>query len=435
MEDVQAEKLLPSAYVSPTIHSKFPNEKLSVVDYSIDKIEPCVIYPESVDINSKAPIDFVIHDSAGHFLDLSSLQLEVTLLLRKEDDNARPGGGDNVYFTNNLLSALFPIRKVFINNQNVETQYAGNHIGAVNHLLKSDNKIARNRGESRGLFPIISTQIGTPVTVAICQANNTRQTFSKKELIHLRGYLDLDITNLNMWLVDLCSMRITLEPAGDNVIINRPAGGDNYVTKIDSIKMHINHIKPTNGGFISTSKLLNKKPLEYLFTRHVVYSELLPSGQNSLIINRPFTNRIPSKILIFMVKQSADQGDFTEDAHYYRTNGLENYRVMIDGKQLVNQDVDSGNNAVSAFVNSLDAQDNAETFIPFEVFTDGCFVLSIKTNHSQPNELAFERKGNLAIHLKFSNNMATNQVVYVVGICHSSFEITADRNCVTNYSY
>ena len=305
MEDIQAEKLLPSAYISPTIHSKFPNEKLSLVDYSIDKIEPCVIYPESVDINSRAPIDFVIHDSPAHFLDLSSLQLEVTLSLRKVD-NTRPAGDAAVYFTNNLLSALFPIRKVFINNQNVETQYAGNHIGAVNQLLKSDNNIARNRGESRGLFPIISTQIGTPISAGICQANNTRQNFSKKDLIHLRGYLDLDITNLNMWLVDLCSMRITLEQAADNVIINRPAGGLDYVTKIESIKLHINRIKPTNGGFIATSKLLNKKPLEYLFTRHVVYSELLPMGQNSIIINRPFTNRIPSKILIFMVKQRAD---------------------------------------------------------------------------------------------------------------------------------
>ena len=108
---------------------------------------------------------------------------------------------------------------------------------------------------------------------------------------------------------------------------------------------------------------------------------------------------------------------------------------MIDGKQLINQDVDHANNAVAAFVNSLDAQDNSETFIPFEVFTEGCFVLSIKTNHSQQNELSFERKGNLAIHLKFANNMNTNQVVYVVGICHSSFEITADRNCITNYTY
>ena len=108
---------------------------------------------------------------------------------------------------------------------------------------------------------------------------------------------------------------------------------------------------------------------------------------------------------------------------------------MIDGKLLIDQDLSPNNDAVSAYVNSLTAHNNSEYFVPFNMYTKGCFLLVVKTNHSQESEISFTRKGNLSIHLKFDENIAVNQVVYVIGKCHSTFEVTADRNIITNYSY
>ncbi len=136
-----------------------------------------------------------------------------------------------------------------------------------------------------------------------------------------------------------------------------------------------------------------------------------------------------------MVKQTGDTGAYNEDPFYYQTNGLINYRIMIDGKLLIDQDVLPENDAVSAYVNSLTAHNNSENFIPFNMYTKGSFLLVVKTNHSQESEVSFTRKGNLSIHLKFNANIAENQIVYVIGKCHSTFEVTADRNIVTNYSY
>ena len=188
-----------------------------------------------------------------------------------------------------------------------------------------------------------------------------------------------------MWLVDLVTFRLSLEAAPDALIINAPDNDTAYKTKINSIRLHVNRIKPTPGGFINTSKLLVKKPLEYLFTRHIIHSELMATGQNSIIINRPFNSRIPAKLLIFMVKQSADQGSYSEDPHFYQTNSLENYRLMIDGKLLVSQDIDVNNGATPAYVYSLETQNNSENFIPYTCYTKGCLILAIKTNHSQSN--------------------------------------------------
>ena len=63
-----------------------------------------------------------------------------------------PQAGDALYLTNNLLSSLFPIRKSFINDVCVETQYSGHHIGRIKQLLYANNNLTANRGRSRGLF-------------------------------------------------------------------------------------------------------------------------------------------------------------------------------------------------------------------------------------------------------------------------------------------
>ena len=45
------------------------------------------------------------------------------------------------------------------------------------------------------------------------------------------------------------------------------------------------------------------------------------------------------------------------------------------------------------------------------------------------------QKGTLSIDLEFNADIADTQIVYVIGKCHSTFEITADRNIISNYAY
>ena len=434
MEELYADKVLPTANIQPTVHTRFPTEKISLVDHSIEKIEPCIIFPESTDLNQKSSIEFIIHESSQYYIDLSSLQLEVTLSLHLANGNVVPAG-NSVYFTNNLLSSLFPIRKSFINNVCVETQYSGQHIGRIKQLLYAKNDLTANRGQSRGLFPLEPARVASPIVAQTCINNQDREFFSKKALVHLKGYLEMDICGINMWLVDLLTYRLVLESAPDNLVVNAKDNTIAYKVKIHSLKLHCNRIKPTHAGFLTATKKIQKSPFEYMFTRHIVHSELLSAGQSLLTINRPFNSRIPHLLYIYMVKQTGDTGAYNEDPFYYQTNGLINYRIMIDGKLLIDQDVLPENDAVSAYVNSLTSNNNSESFIPFNMYTKGCFLLVVKTNHSQESEVSFTRKGNLSIHLKFNANIAENQIVYVIGKCHSTFEVTADRNIVTNYSY
>merc|ERR1711882_7091 len=139
-------KILPSNNIEPTIHPFYPTNKVTYIDQSVESVQPCKIYPESSDISNGAPIEFVIHECSELYLDLGSIKLEVALRIL-DDAGLRDGVADDakIYFTNNLLSSLFPVVKVFINNTNVESQYYAHHIGNLNHIREISNALASNR--------------------------------------------------------------------------------------------------------------------------------------------------------------------------------------------------------------------------------------------------------------------------------------------------
>jgi len=65
----------------------------------------------------------------------------------------------------------------------------------------------------------------------------------------------------------------------------------------------------------------------------------------------------------------------------------------------------------------------------------GSFVVSVRTNNSQPGELMYESSGNLVVFINFTQPIAATQLCFVVGEFHSSYEITPERQCLTNSSY
>ena len=113
MAEENSTKIIPSSNIEPTIHPYFPTNKISYIDHSIDNIVPCVIYPESSEINSGGPLEFVIHECSENYMDLSNLQLELKVRLLDAGNERNNVGGASLCYVNNLLSSLFPIVKVF----------------------------------------------------------------------------------------------------------------------------------------------------------------------------------------------------------------------------------------------------------------------------------------------------------------------------------
>ena len=136
-----------------------------------------------------------------------------------------------------------------------------------------------------------------------------------------------------------------------------------------------------------------------------------------------------------MTKHEADNGLYALDPFYYAHNNLINYKVLIDGIPLIDSDCSANEGMVKVYHDSLKAQGAEIHFIPENLYKQGGFVICISTNHSDIDELSFEQKGNMSIHLKFSDALPSTQIVYLIGLVHSSFEISLDCEVLSNFSY
>ena len=384
-------KVLPSRNIEPVINKSYPTNSMVYVDHSVEEIIPCKIYPESSDLSSGSSLEFVVHEASEQYLDLGSLKLEAKLrLLDAANSRTAVVPNANVYFTNYLLSALFPVYKAFINNTNVESQYHSHHTANIHQQMEINNVMATNRGLPIGLFPTTSTSVGNPITQAICEAHAKRKTYSKQEVITLKGFINCDIASCNKWLIDGCSLRLVLDPAKATQIINSENTNEAWSYEILGVRLLVNRIRPTRSAFLNTSKYLQNHSLEYIFKQHLVHSEILASGQTSLTIHRPFNSKIPSKLHIFFVDQDAEQGSYTKDRFFYNTNNLSSYRVAINGRVIAEAEFDPNSKYISSYVDSIIANDCTDTYIPSDLYDKGSFILSIKTNTSQPDELMYD---------------------------------------------
>ena len=135
------------------------------------------------------------------------------------------------------------------------------------------------------------------------------------------------------------------------------------------------------------------------------------------------------------MSQTAEQGAYKNDRFFYNTNDLGMYRVTINGRVLVEDEIQAGSDHMSAYEDSREACQSFDSFIPTDMYTRGSFVVSVRTNHSQPGELMYESSGNLVVFINFKTAIAATQLCFVVGEFHSSYELTPERQCLTNSSF
>ena len=438
--DTGVERVLPSENVKTIINPNLPSLKqLMEIDGSIDLRKKIYVYPEPSDINHLGPIDFVIHETPGYYLDLSSIIVDVKLRLldgNGERDNVDPWQS---YFINNLSQTLWSTIKVSLNNTNIESNYYNQQLSNLHHILSTPNIIVNERGRVQGAF-----EIGTDTLIDTLVADHIavdkivdRISFSKQDVVHLSASLQLDLSSATKYLFDGINMKITLDPSSPQFLIKRTnAAGDtliNHRYTIDSIRLMVTKIKPSDGVLISETKRLINKPFEYVIRRNLVKDTVFPAGQSELTISRPFQAVVPNKLYIFMVNQSGARGSYHRHPFFYGTNNLLSYSVKLDGLEIAGHETSEG--FVQTYVESLRAH-GEDYFIPYSLFKQSCFVICADTNQgSDLNNLAVERRGNLQLSLHMRDNLDHSLLVYVVGVVDSTFEIDTNKSVTTHYQY
>ena len=65
----------------------------------------------------------------------------------------------------------------------------------------------------------------------------------------MKGYLNLDISSVNKWLLEMYTVRIILEASRGAYCINATDDVYSWKKNITSLRLHVNRIHPTSGVF------------------------------------------------------------------------------------------------------------------------------------------------------------------------------------------
>ena len=195
-----SEKIVPTSNIEQAINESLPHlRKKYVIDGSFEKSFPHMIEREPGDLRSKTPINFVIRDTAGLYLDLNSLYVEIEVRLTDAnfarsaaiiDAECRP------FFINNFGQSIWSVIKVYINDVCVENNYHNTQLCNLRQLLTTSNQDAEDAGEIQGCFAkeTVAADIaaGTLGAADIVQ----RIAFTKQDTVKMIAPLSLNISSV-----------------------------------------------------------------------------------------------------------------------------------------------------------------------------------------------------------------------------------------------
>ena len=438
--DTTAERIIPTANFVSVVHPYMPTgENIAQLDGSIEYRKSFEVQHEPVDLASKQPLEFIIHGSPNHFIDLQSFMIDVDLQITLANGQRDGGvvGNWKAHFINNLSQSLWSVIKVYLNDVCVESNYNNQQTSNLKHILTTPNTLIEERGIVQGIFPVKSNTLIDNITADHCAKDSiqARIDFARPGNVHVKGPLQLDLSSCEKYLVDGVTLKLVLEPAAVAYLIKSspPNPPQAYDYKLKNVVLTCCKVKPSDPAIIATRKQIVKKPFEYLMRRMIVHREIIPQGYTQHVATRPFQNLIPNKLYIFLVDRDAAMGHQQRYPFYYDHCKLMHYSVKVNGFQIAGGQVDTDYR--SEYLDSLQSH-GGDYFIPFNNYANGCFVLCVNTNdQSEFNSINIEKSGNLSITLTFQDPLPRPQMLHIAGAINSPFTVDIDRTVNTEFQY
>ena len=241
-------------------------------------------------------VEFNLDGNSQEFLEMNTLWLETKLKVVNEDAS-KYKCDDSINFIDGLGHRLLSQCSVYLNGTLCESNpYYGleNYIHTLLNMGKGDLfTIGRNM-----MYKPLDTSI-----VDVYDAENVKpkgdvETVMSNETkgeVHLAIPIRLNISSADRYLINGVSVRIRFDLAPASLLINN-ATGKAYKYKVNMFKLWSEKIVPHPEALLSlnTSLTYGSAKLEYIFTRPVVKTFILPTGQKSLSLDNMFNGNVVS---------------------------------------------------------------------------------------------------------------------------------------------
>ena len=245
----------------------------------------------------------------------------------------------------------------------------------------------------------------------------------KEDDAYLCFPLLLDLSSIDMYLLDGVDVRIRLEMANQDWIVKSSKQNPGIGLNITKAKLWIDRVTPHHNA-------MDTKPLKHVFDKTLFKTFVIGTGENSIMIDQPFGNCIPEKLTMVMVDMKSMAGDPTLNPLHFKHCNLSNVLLTINGSSIYNITTyfDSGNYSHLFYETQKSICIETDNMITHESFGGGRAVFCFNfDNEVTEDSLSVERSANLRLSLTLDEDLAEQHVVIL--LADTKGIISIDNQC------
>ena len=352
-----------------------PNEELVLTP---DKLQVDIVGREVVEIlplqpDLTGPINFRINNRIDkHYIDISNINMELTLALVKADGTATTYEDTKASFVNNIAHSIFKNVEVKL-NQKVCTDGDQNYhfLAYMSKLLNYSPEFFRTQGAMFGWAKDVAGDMDAHDIVRAAGVVTTSVQADPSGTVTVVKTLPKDenpLSQRNGWFFD--NMEVTkgtavttykdvtffdklmvapfmvdkLLPYGIDIFITLQQASQEFFMMVDNvnkgekllikdIKLHVPYVKLSDPTFLqmeTTMKLGKSRRIPMVRTRVIRYP--IASGTVHPRIQHLFSGRsLPQKIVVGIVENAAEAGDFEMNPYNFDYNKVQSVQIFKNG--------------------------------------------------------------------------------------------------------
>jgi hypothetical protein len=278
-------------------------------------------------LSETSPLTFLVPGCGSKYTDLSKCLLHVKFRVINGITNEKYLATEQFTVINNTLNSLFSDVKLDFNQTTVSTSHGMNHIRSYIEQLFSYNESSKGTHLTSSLY--YQDEAGGFDAIN-SNGNAKRAAFvNGSRECELMGRLHCNVMNTERYMLNDIDFRITLTRNPSSLVV---LGAANLIPKvvITDATLWVRRVLPNPGILIAHSKILEGNTAKYPFKRVDLSNYTIAAGTFQKVIESMFVNRLPSRVIVGMCKNSAYSGAINQNVLNFEHFDLNHLALSVN---------------------------------------------------------------------------------------------------------
>ena len=416
------------------------------IDNSITK-EYWVEYNPVAAISENGIIEFNIPGTSMDYINLAKSKLHVTYVITgpngekikdERDLNGHPtANSDQVGPVNFTLHSIFRQIDLSLNQKIVSADVGVNYPykAMIDLLLQSSSDMLNSQAQAAFYFKDLPGYFDVATYLGGNTGFSERSRPTKDgEEAHIEGVLFSDFSNgQNRAILNGVSINFKFFQSTDPFRLLRN-GTKAYKLKITDAILKVCHISLDPKMIVAHNEALKISTALYPFWRSDIKSFTVAAGSLSFMTDNIYHGKIPSKLIIALVSNSAYSGSYDKNPFFFNHMNLNYLEVTVDGQSVPNRALSPNFEAgdfVSSYLSLLDNEYNKKKGLVINLleYDKGytLFLFDVQS-YLSGKIMSKSMKGHLKVGMRFSKALAETINVLVYGKFPEILTIDHTRN-------